>query len=122
VLYLSLGEVTVVPVKEFSRKQTTKKKSPVTGKRESDDDRNNRKTSLRIGTSRKGRGAELSSRRGSLKKKDRRADKAAKAEAALERKTVYLPEYVVEAFCCLHRDSILTIGSLNVEQRYHDCE
>ena len=54
-----------------------------------------RKTSLRIGTSRKGRGAELSSRRGSLKKKDRRADKAARAEAAIERKTVYLPEYVL---------------------------
>jgi hypothetical protein len=99
--YLSLGEVSVAPVKDFSRKQTTKKKSPVAGKRESDDDRNNRKTSLRIGTSRKGRGAELSSRRGSLKKKDRRADKAAKAEAALERKTVYLPEYVMKILLLL---------------------
>jgi hypothetical protein len=53
------------------------------------------KTSLRIGTGgRKGRGAELSQRRGSLKKRNRSADRAARAEAAIERKTVYLPEYV----------------------------
>lgn len=56
------------------------------------DGRNQRKTSLRIGPGRKGRGAELSQRRGSLKKRDRSAEKAMKAEAALERKTVNLPE------------------------------
>lgn len=56
------------------------------------DGRNSRKQSLRIGTGRKGRGAELNQRRGSLKKRDRSAEKAARAEAAIERKTVNLPE------------------------------
>lgn len=57
------------------------------------DDQRNRRQSLRVGTgSRKGRGAELSRRRGSLKKRDRSADKEARAAAAVERKTVDLPE------------------------------
>lgn len=50
------------------------------------------KTSLRLGTSRKGRGAEVTQRRSSLKKRDRRAEKEAKEEAAVERKTIFLPE------------------------------
>jgi hypothetical protein len=54
--------------------------------------RNQRRTSLRIGTGRKGRGAELSQRRGSLKKRDRTAEREARAEAAMERRTVRLPE------------------------------
>lgn len=57
--------------------------------------RSKRRTSLRIGTGRKGRGAELTQRRGSLKKRDRSAEKEAKLEAALERKTIQLPEYVL---------------------------
>ena len=57
-----------------------------------EDSRNAGRTTLRISTGRKGRNAELSQRRGSLKKRDRRAEKEAKAEAALERKTVSLPE------------------------------
>lgn len=57
------------------------------------DGRNRGKASLRVGTGRRGRSAaEISARRGSLKRKDRSAQKAAKAEAALERKTVNLPE------------------------------
>lgn len=50
------------------------------------------RTSLRVTTSKKGRGAELSQRRGSLKRRDRTAEKEARAEAALERRTVSLPE------------------------------
>jgi len=66
------------------------------GNGDTDSPRSKRRTSLRIGTTgRKGRGAELSQRRGSLKKRDRRAEKEARAEAAVERKTVELPEYVV---------------------------
>jgi hypothetical protein len=61
-------------------------------KNEESDDRNNRKESLRIGTGKKGRSAEINARRGSLRRRDRSAEKAAKEEAALERKTVYLPE------------------------------
>lgn len=51
------------------------------------------RNSLRVGTtSKKGRGASLNQRRGSLKKRDRSAEKEARAEAARERKTVSLPE------------------------------
>ncbi|KAG7360995.1 initiation factor 2 [Nitzschia inconspicua] len=58
-----------------------------------DDSRNRGKTSLRLGTTgRKGRAADLSSRRGSLRKRDRSAEKEAKAEAAEQRRTVSLPE------------------------------
>lgn len=56
------------------------------------DPRENRKSSLRVQTGRKGRAAELSQRRSSLKKRDRTAERVAKAEAALERKTVQIPE------------------------------
>jgi hypothetical protein len=60
-----------------------------------DDDRNNKnrgRTSLKLGsTSRKGRSAELTQRRGSLKKRDRSADKEYKEQLALSRKTVQLP-------------------------------
>lgn len=61
---------------------------------DSADVRNQRKTSLKLGTGRKGRSAEVSGRRGSLKKRDRSAEKEAKAAAAEERRTVRLPEYV----------------------------
>lgn len=58
-----------------------------------DDSRNRGKTSLRIGTnSRKGRAAALSSRRGSLRKRDRTAEREARAEAAEQRRTVSLPD------------------------------
>lgn len=56
------------------------------------DIRNQRKTSLKLGTGRKGRAAETSGRRGSLKKRDRSAEKEAKLAAAEERRTVRLPE------------------------------
>jgi hypothetical protein len=47
---------------------------------------------LKLGsTSRKGRSAELTQRRGSLKKRDRSADKEYKEQLALSRKTVQLP-------------------------------
>ena len=57
-----------------------------------------RRQSLRLGTGKKGRGAELSRRRGSLRKRDRSAEKEARAVAAAERNTVQLPEYV----WCMH--------------------
>jgi hypothetical protein len=47
-----------------------------------------------MGTTKKGRAAESSQRRGSLRKRDRSLEKAMRAEAAVERKTVALPEYV----------------------------
>ena len=54
------------------------------------DARNQNRNSLRVGTGR--RGAVMGNRRGSLKKRDRTAEKEAKAEAALERNTVQIPE------------------------------
>jgi Translation initiation factor IF-2, N-terminal region len=50
-----------------------------------------RKTSLRIDSSGRS-GVEMAQRRGSLKKRDRSTVKAMKAEAAIERRTVVLPE------------------------------
>ena len=56
------------------------------------DGRNQGRTSLRIGSGgRKGR-AQMNQRRGSLKRRDRTAEKEAREEAALERKRVQLPE------------------------------
>lgn len=49
-------------------------------------------TSLRIGTGKKGRSAAITGRRGSLRRRDRSAQKAAKESAAIRRKTVSLPE------------------------------
>jgi hypothetical protein len=54
--------------------------------------------SAHVETGRRGWSAELSQRRGSLKKRDRRAKKAARAEAAIERKTVYLLEHVCHLY------------------------
>lgn len=79
-------------------------------RRESDtarDGRNRGKTSLRLRSSggKRGRSAEINARRGSLKRKDRSAEKAAKEEAAIERKTVRLPECVASLLVlrfCLH--------------------
>jgi translation initiation factor IF-2 len=51
-----------------------------------------RNTSLRIGTGKKGRRAEVMGRRGSLKKRDRRADKEDRMERAMERRMVFLPD------------------------------
>jgi len=87
------------PEKDFGRRRgppARGSKAGPPGRSNNNDDspRSKRRTSLRIGTGRKGRGAELTQRRGSLKKRDRSAQKEAKLEAALERKTVQLPEYV----------------------------
>ena len=49
------------------------------------------RVSLRIGTGKRGRQAAIRQRRGSLKRKDRSAEKALKEERALERRTVVLP-------------------------------
>jgi len=49
------------------------------------------RVSLRIGTGKRGRQSALRQRRGSLKRKDRSAEKARKQERALERRTVVLP-------------------------------
>lgn len=51
--------------------------------------RNNRRESLRIGTGSRGRSNQ---QRGSLRRRDRSAEKEARAEAAIERKTILLPE------------------------------
>jgi hypothetical protein len=89
------GEVQIGPLKDFGRKQKPGAKKAVGGARVvGEEERNKRKTSLRLGTSRKGRAAEVLSRRGSLKKRDRRSQREARAEAAIERKTVIVPEYV----------------------------
>jgi hypothetical protein len=89
------GEVQIGPLKDFGRKQKPGAKKAVGGARVvGEEERNKRKTSLRLGTSRKGRAAEVLSRRGSLKKRDRRSQREARAEAAIERKTVVVPEYV----------------------------
>lgn len=82
------------PTKDGARRRDGK---PVRRGRGEDDGpkKNLGKNSLRVGgTGRKGRSAELTQRRGTLKRRDRAAEKEARAEAALERKTVYLPEYV----------------------------
>ena len=75
------------PTKDFGKKRWGKKKEDGPG-----GDPQRRRQSLRLGTGKKGRAAEISQRRGSLKKRDRTAQKMAKAEAAIERKTVNLPE------------------------------
>ena len=96
-LYLD-GEVQIGPVKDFNRKA-----KPGAAKKGGDSDEERRKggkQSLRLGTSRKGRAAEASNRRGSLKRRDRRSEKERKAEAAIERKTIHLPEYVT--FTMIH--------------------
>ena len=70
-----------------------------------DGGRNNRKTSLRVGGGRSGRAATLTSRRGSLKKRDRTAEREAREEAAIERRTVSLPEYVFRGCARMHVES-----------------
>jgi Translation initiation factor IF-2, N-terminal region len=72
------------------RKRGAKAKVKKVG--DADDSRGPKRPSLRIGTGKKGRSAQENMRRGSLKKRNRSADKAQKEEAALERKTVNLPE------------------------------
>lgn len=52
----------------------------------------NTRVNLRIGTGKKGRQARLAGKRGSLRRKNRTAEKEAKAEAAMERRTVNIPE------------------------------
>jgi len=47
--------------------------------------------SLRLGTGKRGRQAAVRQRRGSLKRRDRRGEKALKEERALERRTIVLP-------------------------------
>ena len=88
------------PEKDFSRsRRVPAAKTGRTGKatdnnnNNSEENQRKRKTSLRITSGR--RGSELTQRRGSLRKRDRSREREAKLEAALERRTVYLPEYVV---------------------------
>jgi hypothetical protein len=72
-------------------------RAPGPNKRKRPDDDNRgpaRRQSLRVGTGKKGRGAELRQRRGSLRRRDRTAEKEAKEAAAIVRNTVQLPEYV----------------------------
>ena len=62
------------------------------GRNEQPNTANRRKTSFRIGMGKKGRAASLTARRGSLRKRDRTAEKEARAQAAEERRTINLPE------------------------------
>jgi hypothetical protein len=64
------------------------RKGFVPARRDSKDGKNAGRNSLRIGN----RGGRTAQRRGSLKKRDRSSQKFARAEAAIERMTVYLPE------------------------------
>ena len=77
-------------------RETGRRARPPANKRrreDNDDSRGNpRRQSLRVGTGKKGRGAELRQRRGSLRRRDRTAEREAKAAAAMERNTVNLPE------------------------------
>jgi hypothetical protein len=86
-------------VKDFNRKAKPGAKKGTSAA--DDDERRKGKQSLRLGTSRKGRAAEVLNRRGSLKRRDRRSEREAKAEAAIERKTVYLPECVLYLYICV---------------------
>ena len=97
------------PEKDFSRsRRVPAAKTGRTGKatdnnnNNSEENQRKRKTSLRITSGR--RGSELTQRRGSLRKRDRSREREAKLEAALERRTVYLPEYVacsgIKRFLC----------------------
>jgi hypothetical protein len=79
--------------RRLRRVPSAKEKPPTKEWKKSADDVG-KKTSLRIGTGKKGRTAEINGRRGSLRRRDRSSQKAAKEEAAIERKTVYLPECV----------------------------
>lgn len=69
--------------------------------------RNYGRTSLSIGTVSGRRGVENVASRGSLRRRDRTAEKQAKMDAALERRTVYLPEYVqrlvVKTLVCVYQ-------------------
>ena len=75
-----------------------------------DDNPSKRRTSLRITTGRKGRGAELTQRRGSLRKRDRSSQREAKLDAALVRRTVVLPEYVLVCGVLWGISALLTVG------------
>ena len=89
---LFVGDTSDVGIKgEANRRRRPQGTGTALPKRKTDDgsDVRKRKTSLRSG--RANRGAESVQRRGSLKRRDRSAVKAMKAEAAIERKTVYLP-------------------------------
>merc|ERR1712071_50557 len=55
-------------------------------------DKKRGRTQLRVGSGKKQNAASLMRRRGSLKKRDRSGEKEMKAEAALERRTIHLPE------------------------------
>jgi len=79
------------PGGDSSKRRFGKKLKQKRGGR-ADDGPPQRRTTLRLGTGKKGRAAEISRRRGSLKKRDRTAEKEAKLEAATERRTVQLPE------------------------------
>jgi hypothetical protein len=83
-------------LEEARRRRLTKKPGAAVpgAAAKADDGREDRKANLRLKTGRKGRAAELSQRRSTLKKRDRTADKISRAEAAVERKTVVIPEYV----------------------------
>jgi hypothetical protein len=94
-----VGSVNKTPENNKDRDKKKWKKD----KREKEADRpSSARTSLRVGTTKKGRAAETSQRRGSLKKRDRSMEKALRAEAALERKTVNLPEYVYYRVSLVH--------------------
>jgi len=74
---------------DFGRQRRPERKKKSDNK---DTDGRNRRASLRIGGGKKGRRAELSQRRGSLKKRDRSRQMEEKLERALERRTVQLPD------------------------------
>lgn len=90
VLYVSDSTSSKGPARNFGKKKKT------TG-----DFEKKPRNSLRLDTGKKGRSAEKNMSRGSLKKRDRSAEKERKREAAIERSTVVLPEYVILQNSCL---------------------
>jgi hypothetical protein len=81
------------PANNFGKPKTAGTGTQFKKKKTGDDGRGGGRQSLKLGTTTKrGRSAEEAQRRGSLKKKNRSADKQARAEANLERRTVQLKE------------------------------
>ena len=87
-----LLSATVTGNADFKKVRSPDAKKRKTPRKDTDEEARERRASLRVGTGKKGRAAEITQRRGSLRRRDRSADKAAKEEAAIERKTVHLPE------------------------------
>jgi len=80
------------PASTNTRGKGAFKKGKEKKEKENPYDKKRGRTQLRVGSGKKQNAASLMRRRGSLKKRDRSGEKEMKAEAALERRTIHLPE------------------------------